>query len=364
MDSHQRPDIRSTPGRRPSRRVFLGGAVAGTAALVAGGAAPWNPAASASAPSERGVVDTVLRALARHRLVAMAEAHGLQEFHDLVALVLRDPRVAAVVDDVVVEFGNSLHQATVDAFVAGGIVDNVDLRPVWRDTTQSPLETWDSPVYEQFFRTVRGINWGRSKRIRVLLGDPPIDWSRVTSTADVRSFLVNRNPFMASVIVEQVLRRGRRALVIAGGDHVFHNPTAAPGAGSAIVDVEQQTGERAYVISETVFAQREVLARLAGTPVPSVIPTAGTWLGSLTADQVVAGSPIGGTHVLSDVVDAVLYLGQPERLTLSYWNPAIYLDPAYWAELQRRDALSPAHPALAHLREERPALYRGLATET
>jgi len=198
----------------------------------------------------------------------------------------------------------------------------------------------------------------------VLLGDPPIDWARVTSTADVRSFLVNRNPFMASVIVEQVLSRGRRALVIAGGDHVFHNPTAAPGAGSAIVDVEQQTGERAYVISETVFAKPDVLARLAGTPVPSVIPTAGTWLGSLTADQVVTGSPIGSTQELSVVVDAVLYLGQPDQLTLSYWNPAIYLDPAYWAELQRRDALSPAHPALAHLREERPALYQGLATET
>src|SRR5258707_4850670 len=207
MDSHQRPVIRSTPGGGLPRRVFLGGAVAGTAALAAGGAALRTPVASASEASERGVVCTVLCRLASHRLVAMAEAHGLQELHDLVTKVLEDPRVAAVVDDVVVEFGNSLHQDTVDTFVAGGIVDDVDLRPVWRDTTQSPLETWDSPVYEQLFRTVRGINWGRSRRIRVLLGDPPIDWAQVTSTADVRAFLVNRNPFMASVIVEPVLNR-------------------------------------------------------------------------------------------------------------------------------------------------------------
>src|SRR5207249_3929177 len=84
MDSHQRPVIRSTPRRDLSRRVFLGGAVAGTAALAAGGAAPWTAVARASEASERSVVDTVLRAFSSHRLVAMAEAHGLQELHDLV----------------------------------------------------------------------------------------------------------------------------------------------------------------------------------------------------------------------------------------------------------------------------------------
>ena len=48
---------------------------------------------------------------------------------------------------------------------------------MWRNTTQSPGQTWDASVYEQFFRRVRAVNWTLppSKRIRVLLGDPPLD---------------------------------------------------------------------------------------------------------------------------------------------------------------------------------------------
>jgi hypothetical protein len=60
------------------------------------------------------------------------------------------------------------------------------LRAVWRNTTQSPRQTWDAPVYEQFYRTVRAVNWARpgGRQIRVLLGDPAIDWVAV---ADARN---------------------------------------------------------------------------------------------------------------------------------------------------------------------------------
>jgi hypothetical protein len=93
-----------------------------------------------------------------------------------------------VVNDIVVEFGNALYQDTIDAFVLNGQpVADADLRPVWRNTTQSPVQTWDAPVYEQFFRRVRAVNWTLppSKRVRVLLGDPPLDWSKVTSGSQI-----------------------------------------------------------------------------------------------------------------------------------------------------------------------------------
>jgi hypothetical protein len=87
------------------------------------------------------------------------------------------------------------------------------------------------------------------------------------------------------------------------------------------------------------------------------------WLGSQPLDSVI---PIGGplaTRELREIADAVLNLGQPGQLTLSYWNPAIYLDAGYWAELQRRQALLGAPRDLAHLRRERPAVFNGSATE-
>lgn len=76
-------------------------------------------------------------------------------------MLLSDPRVPEVVDDIVVEFGNALYQPMMDRFIAGQPVGNAALRPAWRDTTQSPAGTWDQPVYEQFFRTVRATDTGR-----------------------------------------------------------------------------------------------------------------------------------------------------------------------------------------------------------
>ncbi len=58
---------------------------------------------------------------------------------------------------------------------------------------------------------------------------------------------------------------------------------------------------------------------------------------------------------LRSFMDAGLYLGQPGDLTMSWWNPAIYLDPVYWAELQRRNALKRNTVDLDSHRREQPA---------
>jgi hypothetical protein len=69
-----------------------------------------------------------------------------------------------------------------DRLVRGDDVPNELLRRVWQDTTQL-FTTFDIPIYEQFFRAVRVLNAAlpRSRQLRVLLGDPPMDWDRVTS---------------------------------------------------------------------------------------------------------------------------------------------------------------------------------------
>jgi hypothetical protein len=53
-------------------------------------------------------------------------------------------------------------------------------------------------------------------------------------------------------------------------------------------------------------------------------------------------------------MDAGLYLGQPGDLTMSWWNPAIYLDPVYWAELRRRNVLKGNTVDLDSYRREQP----------
>jgi hypothetical protein len=309
-----------------SRRTLI--ALSGAAAASAAGVAAIPPAAAhAGAPASRTLTDAVLAAFRTHRLVAIGEVHGQQEHHDVMHALLTDPRLPDLVDDIVVEFGNALYQPVVDRFVAGGTVEDADLRPVWRNTTQSPGNTWDTPVYEQFYRMVRGANLRcpAGKRMRVLLGDPPIDWSRVTTLADVMAFQA-RDEHCAAVIRRQSIDRGRRTLVFYGTNHVKH------GGGGCVAQVEAATGIRAYVILAGAHQ------RLYSTPRPAVIPAAGSWLADIDSSLFYylpgeCGVPFGW------LADALLYLGPPQELTESQPNPAIFLDEAYWDELQRRNTI-------------------------
>lgn len=178
------------------------GTVSGLAATSAGGSEP--PAAAG------GLADAVLQAFDTHRLVGVGEIHGLQTHGDALTLLLADPRLPGVVDDIIVEFGNALYQNTIDRFIAGRPVTDGDLRHVWRNTVVSPLDTYDEPMYEQVYRTIRAANWGlpAHKRIRVLLGDVPIDWSKTTTTCEWMAPFQTRDHYFASVVKSTCWRRG------------------------------------------------------------------------------------------------------------------------------------------------------------
>ena len=369
MSTH---DIPGTTRRRfikSAAAAGLGAASASGLAASASGIAASSAGGSEPVAAASGLADAVLEAFSTHRLVGLGELHGVQTHGDALTLLLSDPRLPGVVDDIVVEFGNALYQDTIDAFVLGRPVADADLRHVWRNTVDSPAETWDEPMYEQVFRTIRAANWVQpaGKRMRVLLGDVSIDWSKITDFCQWVAISQQRDHHLASVVKKQVLAKGRRALLLKGLD-AFVRPNA----------VEQVTGERVYAIVDLAFAASDpggVGRQLAQYPRFTVIPAAGTWLGSADAgllfgdvgppsppDDGLArprcrngkphGKPIklrGGNsnegsspycgQPVKSLVDAGLYLGPPDELTASLPNPAIYLDPVYWKELQRRNTI-------------------------
>ena len=64
----------------------------------------------------------------------------------MIDALLREPTLPYLINDIVVEFGNPLQQATADAYLLDGTdVTEVQLREIWR-ATGGPL--WDAPVYE------------------------------------------------------------------------------------------------------------------------------------------------------------------------------------------------------------------------
>jgi hypothetical protein len=352
------------PGRRGSLTV-----PAGTATAAAGPTAPDDAQAVATVPGG-SLIEAVLAAFQTHRVVAIGDAHASQEVHDLLLTMLSDPRLYGAASDVIVEFGNAFYQDTLDKFIlVGEPVSDATLRRVWRDTTQSPNIALDSPVYEQVYRRVRAVNWTlpADRKIRVLAGDPPFDWSTVTSAGQIP--FRQRDTYPAS-LAGQSLASGRRVLLIYGGMHLLHRPH-----GRTITRlIEQETGAPAYVIvplSPLATDPGGVFPMLAACPRGTVIPAAGTWLGKVSAGDILPGATrsVNGQDpqfvnpwcgmTFGQLADAGLYAGQAAELTASWPDPAIYLDPVYWAELKRRDAIQAksTRPPLDSFREQRPPAY-------
>lgn len=328
------------------------------------------PVPRGSNPAPSDAENTLLASFDRYEVVGMSAAHGNKDLDDFILHLLRNPAFPGKVNDVVVECGNSLYQPTLDRYIAGGDVPVTEVREIWRNTTQPMCGL--SAFYQELFPLIRRINQRLppEKKLRVLAGDPPIDWSKIRSARDFGQgqFLMQRDVSIASVMEREVLAKHRKALMLFGTGHLFHVGDTAvglyekhyPGVTLVIAD---HTGFGNW----TPFAKynNSFEARLDLWPVPSlVVKLQGTWLadlldqtystgnvmfGVIDSGKVPAGpiSPKGTfAHVppqaqskFSAMVDAYLYLG-PRDLLLHEPTPAeVVLDQDYMAELQRRAAL-------------------------
>ena len=175
----------------------------------------------AATPPSGNARSTVIALFNSHDVVCIPERHQDKVVHDFLRELITDKAlVEAGVRDIVVEFGSARYQGVMDRYIEGETVKKSELQKAWRDTTQ--FLVWDSPLYESFFRMVRDVNSKvpSNRRLRVLLGDPPIEWERVhTKEVFLKSF--DRDPSMANIIQREVLAKKRKALFIAGGMHLI-----------------------------------------------------------------------------------------------------------------------------------------------
>lgn len=162
-------------------------------------------------------VDGVLAAFKDHPLVGIGDRHNLAQQGAFYAALIADPRFARDVGNLVVEFGGSAQQDLIDRYVTGDPVPPHELRKVW-----SEVVGWEpgeiGQMYVDVFTAVRRANvkLPRNKRIKIWLGEPPIDWRQIDTQDDLAPLMASRNSYPAGLIVEQILRRQRKALVIYG----------------------------------------------------------------------------------------------------------------------------------------------------
>src|SRR5262245_45923563 len=75
------------------------------------------PAPRPAAPVEP--VKAILDALEAHPLVALSEPHTNEQAYQLRLRLLREPRFAELVNDIVIEAGNARYQDVMDRFIRG-----------------------------------------------------------------------------------------------------------------------------------------------------------------------------------------------------------------------------------------------------
>lgn len=112
----------------------------------------------------------LLDAFKSHDVVALCDGgHGCEQAYAFRIALIRDPRFPGLVNDIVVESGNSLYQSIMDRFISGEDIPDREICKAWQNTTQ-PHDVWDSPVFEGLFREVRNLNatLPKERQIRVL----------------------------------------------------------------------------------------------------------------------------------------------------------------------------------------------------
>jgi hypothetical protein len=159
-----------------------------------------------------GIVRALISAFDQADVVALGEWHGrIRLDSDLRIALVRHPDFAKKVRSIVVEFGSTTEQSTLDRYIRGENVSTAQLEQVWKTTTQAANGIWDQPIYADFFAAVRDVNskLPADARIRVFGGDPGPGDKRSRETAAV------------SVLKDAVLQKHGKALVIYGAAHFY-----------------------------------------------------------------------------------------------------------------------------------------------
>lgn len=334
-------------------RVALLTLFVGLAAVVL----PRPSLADAAEQRESAAIGALARQFDRHPLILIGELHRSREIHAFLQRLLATPEFICRADAIVVEFGNSRFQPLVDAYVAGADVPEDELRHAWQDTAV-PL-TWNAPMYRRVFERVREIHRAKfcAHPLRLVLADPPLDWSAIHSVADYAPW-DDRDGSYARVVEREVLAKGQRALLIAGLLHALRTVPEDIAGGPEEHTLAQRLAEAhpgaLYSVATVPFAEAAVALGL--PPAPSFSPLAGSPFAAQSLQYAdfmpsVVGTSDGARRRFSfqpdkhwprldAAVDGLLWLGGNHA---DYPPATVYRDRAYQDELRRRAGILKAY---------------------
>ena len=176
----------------------------------------------------------------------------------------------------------------------------------------------------------------RERQLRVLLGDPPIDWDAVHSAEDVVKWQKGRDTYPADLIRREVLGKQRRALIVYGDGHLWRVMYD-----SLVGLLESTAATKVFTISTNTSVDLTTLqADVASWRAPSLAVLRGTVLGVKGLAFYFGPSPFDVR--MEEQFDALLYLGPPSTIKMAPpMSSALCADSPYMEMRVRRMALMP-----------------------
>ncbi|HKW18611.1 MAG TPA: hypothetical protein VJO35_13985 [Terriglobales bacterium] len=302
----------------------------------------------------------VLQAFQTHDIVMLGEIHNNKQEYEWLDALVANPEFADRVDDIVVELGNSLYQKSVDRYIAGEAVPIADIQRAWRNVLGLGPPP---PIYGALYKAVREVNMRRhgKHQMRVLCGDPYINWNEVKTQDQLGPFLGHRDQWYAEVVKHEVLAKHHRAFLIAGSNHFLREQ------GKGYIEPElRRAGARTFVIlagTNAVKGYDDLDHRFDSWPSPSIALLNGNWVGELLAIPVISGGTEGidSSLKLKNAADALLYLGPRDSLIEVSAPREEVAGTPYGKELLRRMAIfgfQPNIPEMLNHKMESPQFTR------
>jgi hypothetical protein len=281
-------------------------------------------------PGQSAVADSVAAAFDTHQFVFMGSTHGWKKQHDFQLCLLSRPAFQRRVTDVMVEWGNPVYQDLVDRYLLKLEPIPIDsLAPVWVNTDAPDL--WGRlTLMPAFYEAVRAINerLEPARRIRVIGGCEPIDWSKVETQEDVARYAYKSN-WAAHVIMEHYAPDpSKKLFVIYGEGHVNRR-------GTLTADARQKVSLDQWFMVGMIRERGEdadLIARLGDPAEPFYAGPAKL----LTAPPYPRDLGIARQAPLESVMNAVVYFGPEADRSMSH---AADLTPAQQGELARQQRI-------------------------
>lgn len=310
-------------------------------------------ATAAPPPKVTNAVDGIMEAFQTRSIVAIGDWHGLAQETDFYAALLRDPRFAREVGNVVLESGSETQQTVADRYVNGEQVPYGELRKVWSDVV-GWVPTVTGLGLVNVYATIRAVNQSlpADQRIKVWLGEPPIDWTQVKTKADWMPLNRQRETHAAELIDREILSKGKKTLVIYGIGHL----SLYPGYENIRALIEAKYPHAFFIAVPYVgFMEKPCIVRFERDvrhwPVPALAtPITGSTLEKKVLPKNCSNVPVPPKDSVANrnnpglTADALLYLGHRDSFTASPSMPDLYLDLDFRTEMDRRNQLITGAP--------------------